>query len=63
MLDFQALTNRVNELDEDASLSLTQIFETVCVEFRLNSTELQEDLGCADPFAMIGFLAAEYEGD
>lgn len=47
---------RVEELDKAIELTSSKIFSTVCQENNLNSSILEEVLGCDCPFGLIGFI-------
>ncbi|BAT56568.1 hypothetical protein NOS3756_55800 (plasmid) [Nostoc sp. NIES-3756] len=40
----------------DVNLELGDVFDAVCQEHHLNSEALEENLGCKDPYALVGFL-------
>lgn len=47
---------RVNQLEENLGLTYSEIFRTICRENNLNSSTLQEVLGCDCPYGLSGFI-------
>lgn len=51
------LTVRLEELDHTEE-TLAGVFDKLCLEFNLNSKEIETDLGCKDPYALVGYIEA-----
>lgn len=51
------LITRLDELDSDME-TLAEVFDQLCTEFNLNSTEIEDVLGCKDPYALVGYVEA-----
>ncbi|MBD2458347.1 hypothetical protein H6G80_30305 [Nostoc sp. FACHB-87] len=57
------IEQRVYQLEENLELTYSEIFTTVCQENNLNSSTLQEALGCDCPHGLIGFIKGLKESE
>ena len=58
-MSYQQIEARVNELCENFSLDLDDIFLAVCAEFGLPGAAIADSLGCKCPYGLLGYLEAE----
>lgn len=59
--NLSAIENRIQELQEDDTVSLGAIFNIVCTEFNINGNYIASLLDCRCPYGLIGYLEAEMQ--
>jgi hypothetical protein len=61
MIDVAAIEKQV--WSADVTLGSADVFDAVCEKHHLNPEALEQDLGCKDPYALVGFLQQSEPGE
>lgn len=48
---------RLQELDDSLEYSYSEIFHILCSELSLDANFYKAELGCSDPFGLVGYLS------